>query len=87
MEKKKSEFDKVLGAWDILVIAFGAMIGWGWVVSTGSWIEKGGVIGAALGFILGGIMIFFVGMTYANLQQQCHSAAVSMYSVTVQWVQ
>ena len=28
---KKSEFDKVFSAWDILVIAFGAMIGWGWV--------------------------------------------------------
>ena len=36
MEQKKSEFDKVLGAWDILVIAFGAMIGWGWVVEYGS---------------------------------------------------
>ena len=33
MDKKKSEFDKVFSAWDILVIAFGAMIGWGWVVS------------------------------------------------------
>ena len=29
MEQKTSEFDKELGAWDILVIAFGAMIGWG----------------------------------------------------------
>ena len=28
--KKTSEFDKVFSAWDILVIAFGAMIGWGW---------------------------------------------------------
>ena len=64
---KKSEFDKVLGAWDILVIAFGAMIGWGWVVSTGSWIENGGVIGGVLGFVIGGIMIFFVGLTYAEL--------------------
>ena len=35
MEQKKSEFNKVLNAWDVLVIAFGAMIGWGWVVSTG----------------------------------------------------
>ena len=26
--KKTSEFDKVFSAWDILVIAFGAMIGW-----------------------------------------------------------
>ena len=27
MNKKKSDFDKVFSAWDILVIAFGAMIG------------------------------------------------------------
>ena len=67
MEQKTSEFDKVLGAWDILVIAFGAMIGWGWVVSSGNWIESGGVLGAAIAFAIGGIMIFFVGLTYAEL--------------------
>ncbi len=65
--RKTSEFDKVFSAWDILVIAFGAMIGWGWVVSTGDWIGKAGVFGAMLGFILGGVMIFFVGLTYAEL--------------------
>lgn len=65
--KKASDFDKVLGAWDILVIAFGAMIGWGWVVSSGDWISTGGVLGAALGFVIGGIMVFFVGLTYAEL--------------------
>lgn len=64
---KTSEFDKVLSAWDVLVIAFGAMIGWGWVVSTGDWIMQGGVIGAMLGFVIGGIMVFFVGLTYAEL--------------------
>ena len=47
MAQKKSEFDKVFSAWDILVIAFGAMIGWGWVVSSGGWIEAGGAVGAA----------------------------------------
>lgn len=67
MEQKKSEFDKVLGAWDILVIAFGAMIGWGWVVSSGSWIQKGGVVGASIAFVIGGVMIFFIGLTYAEL--------------------
>jgi amino acid transporter len=67
MSQKKSEFDKVFTAWDILVIAFGAMIGWGWVVSTGGWIESGGVVGAAIGFVIGGIMIFFVGLAYAEL--------------------
>ena len=55
MEQKKTEFNKVFNAWDILVIAFGAMIGWGWVVSSGGWIQKGGVLGAAIGFILCGI--------------------------------
>lgn len=65
--KKSSDFDKVLGAWDILVIAFGAMIGWGWVVSSGDWIGTVGVFGAALGFVIGGIMVFFVGLTYAEL--------------------
>ena len=34
---------------------------------TGGWIEKGGVVGAALGFAIGGVMIFFVGLTYAEL--------------------
>ncbi len=82
MNQKKSEFDKVLGAWDILVIAFGAMIGWGWVVSSGGWIEKGGVVGAAIGFAIGGIMIFFVGLTYAELtaaMPQCGGEHVFSY--------
>ena len=52
---------------DILVVAFGAMIGWGWVVSSGRWIQNAGVIGTLIGFVIGGIMIFFVGMTYAEL--------------------
>ena len=82
MEQKKSEFDKVLGAWDILVIAFGAMIGWGWVVSSGGWIESGGAVGAALAFAIGGVMIFFVGLTYAELtaaMPQCGGEHVFSY--------
>ena len=58
------------------------MIGWGWVVSTGGWIEKGGVLGAAIGFVIGGIMIFFVGMTYAELtaaMPQCGGEHVFSY--------
>ena len=67
MSEKKTEFNKVLNIWDILVLAFGAMIGWAWVVSTGDWIMQGGVAGAMLGFGLGGVMIFFVGLAYAEL--------------------
>ena len=66
-EKEDKKFSKVLNIWDVLVVAFGAMIGWGWVVSSGSWIESGGVLGTIIGFIIGGLMIFFVGLTYAEL--------------------
>lgn len=64
---ENNRFKKVMSATDILVVAFGAMIGWGWVVSSGRWIQNAGVIGTIIGFIIGGIMIFFVGMTYAEL--------------------
>ena len=64
---QKHGFKKVMSATDILVVAFGAMIGWGWVVSSGRWIQNAGVIGTVIGFIIGGIMIYFVGMTYAEL--------------------
>ena len=79
---KKSEFDKVFSSWDILVIAFGAMIGWGWVVSSGDWISSGGVLGAVLGFLIGGIMVFFIGLTYAELtaaMPQCGGEHVFSY--------
>nr|WP_295305745.1 APC family permease [uncultured Blautia sp.] len=67
MEKKNKELNKVLNTGDVLVTAFGAMIGWGWVVSSGDWIQKAGVLGTIFAFLLGGIMIYFVGLAYAEL--------------------
>ena len=67
MSGNNREFNKVLNPLDILVTAFGAMIGWGWVVSTGGWLSSAGTLGTVIGFIIGGIMIFFVGLTYSEL--------------------
>ena len=67
MKKNERSFNKVLNTSDVLVTAFGAMIGWGWVVSSGGWIQSAGALGTALGFLIGGIMIYFVGMVYAEL--------------------
>lgn len=52
--KIKHRLKKVMGSSDILVIAFGAMIGWGWVVASGRWIQSAGTIGTIIGFIIGG---------------------------------
>ena len=67
MSEEGKKFNKVLNAGDVLVTAFGAMIGWGWVISTGDWIQNAGVLGTVFGFIIGGLMIYFVGLTYAEL--------------------
>ena len=63
----ETDFNRVLNTLDVLVVAFGAMIGWGWVVASGQWIVSGGALGTALGFVIGGLMIYFVGLTYAEL--------------------
>ncbi|MGO5051898.1 APC family permease [Lachnospiraceae bacterium LCP25S3_G4] len=67
MEQRDSKFERVLGKKDVFAIAFGAMIGWGWVVLAGGWIEKAGTLGAILSFVIGGILVLFVGLTYAEL--------------------
>lgn len=64
---EEQRFIKVLGNKDVLALAFGAMIGWGWVVSTGHWIAEAGSLGAILAFIIGGILVLLIGLTYAEL--------------------
>ena len=58
---------RVLARKDVLALAFGAMIGWGWIVMTGSWIQSAGSLGAITAFLVGGVGIVLVGLTYAEL--------------------
>ena len=60
-------FDRVLGRWDILAVGFGAMIGFGWIVLTGGFLQDAGTLGAALAFVIGGAIMALVGLTYAEL--------------------
>ncbi|WP_243292685.1 APC family permease [Bacillus sp. FJAT-47783] len=67
MKKEKQKFDKVLSQFDILALAFGAMIGWGWVVLSGSWVSTAGLYGSIVAFMLGGIAVVFIGLVYSEL--------------------
>lgn len=58
---------KILGNRDVLTLAFGAMIGWGWVVTAGLWIREAGSLGAILAFLIGGTLVVLIGLTYAEL--------------------
>lgn len=40
-----SGLKKSLGMFDIIALAFGAMVGWGWVVLAGGWILSAGTWG------------------------------------------
>jgi len=62
-----SGLKKSLGTFDIIALAFGAMVGWGWVVLAGGWIIAAGTWGAMLAFFLGGLAVILIGVTYAEL--------------------
>jgi amino acid transporter len=65
--REETGFIKALGRWDTLAVGFGAMIGFGWVVLVGGWLEDAGTLGAVLAFVAGGLVMTLVGLTYAEL--------------------
>jgi amino acid permease len=67
MVGKQGHLIRVLGRREVISLAFGAMIGWSWVALAGTWLESAGSIGAILAFLVGGVVIAFIGMTYAEL--------------------
>ena len=62
-----SAFIRVINRRQVLALAFGAMVGWSWVALTGVWIAGAGAVGAMLAFGIGGGIVIFVGLTYAEL--------------------
>lgn len=63
----QGNFERVLNKKEVLALAFGAMIGWGWVVLAGGWVNSAGALGAMLAFAIGGLAVVLIGLTYAEL--------------------
>jgi APA family basic amino acid/polyamine antiporter len=42
---------------DYFALAFGTMVGVGWLVVMDDWLGRGGPLGAILGFAIGGILL------------------------------
>jgi basic amino acid/polyamine antiporter, APA family len=64
-----------LGLADYFALAFGTMVGVGWLVLMDDWLGRGGPLGAALGFALGGIVLLPVGYVYGQWVQRLPDAA------------
>lgn len=63
----ESRFIRVLTRKDVLALAFGAMVGWGWVILSGTWILRAGSLGAMLAFAAAGLVMLLVALLYAEL--------------------
>src|SRR5262245_18119658 len=58
---------RVLGVTEFFTLAFGSIVGVGWVVVMHDWLKRGGPGGAALGFVLGGLLLVPVAVVYGRL--------------------
>src|SRR5216684_4482764 len=60
---------------DYFALAFGTMVGVGWLVLMDDWLGRGGPLGAILGFALGGILLLPIGYVYGQWGQRLPDAA------------
>lgn len=67
MPKEAQSLKKVLGRTDVLSLAFGTMVGWGWVILSGNWVQEAGIVGSLIAFAIGATLCILVGLTYAEL--------------------
>ena len=65
--EERPKLDRVISFKDYIAIGFGVMIGVGWVVYAGQWLQSGGVLGAVLAFVIGGFCLIPIGKCYAEL--------------------
>jgi amino acid transporter len=60
---------------DYFTFSFGSMIGVGWLVLMDDWLGRGGPLGAILGFVIGGAVLYPVGYVYGRLVMAYPDAA------------
>jgi basic amino acid/polyamine antiporter, APA family len=64
---ESTRFAKVLKSREVVSLAFGAMIGWSWVLMTGVWLTDAGSLGTLIAFAVGGFAVALIGLTYSEL--------------------
>ncbi|MDR2088075.1 MAG: APC family permease [Clostridiales Family XIII bacterium] len=64
---ERQELKRAMSNKDVLALAFGTMIGWGWIMLAGQWVALAGIAGAIVAFAVGAALCIFVGLTYAEL--------------------
>ncbi len=65
--KVRASLKKGIGKIGFFCLAFGAMIGVGWVTAMGPWLSTAGPLGASIAFAVGGTLMIFIGFCYAEV--------------------
>src|SRR5438132_11452990 len=65
----------VMRAREYFTLAFGSIVGVGWMILLDDWLARGGPAGAMLGFLLGGIALVPVVCIYGRLAEKIPEAA------------
>jgi basic amino acid/polyamine antiporter, APA family len=70
-----SQLARKLRLTDYFTLAWGTMVGVGWLVVMDDWLLRGGALGALLGFAVGGALLFPIGWVYGRLVAAMPNAA------------
>jgi amino acid transporter len=62
-----TELARKLRVVDYFTLGWGTMVGVGWLVVMDDWLLRGGVLGAVLGFAIGGALLLPIGYVYGKL--------------------
>lgn len=63
----RPQLAKVITFKSYLAIGLGIVLGVGWVVYAGEWLAAGGPLGAAIAFLLGGLLLIPIGKCYGEM--------------------
>src|SRR5438105_2433564 len=70
-----TELARKLRVVDYFTLGWGTMVGVGWLVVMDDWLLRGGVLGAILGFAIGGLLLLPIGYVYGKLVMAMPDAA------------
>jgi amino acid transporter len=70
----KLQLRRVLWGTEYFTLAFGSIVGVGWMVVLEDWYRRGGSVGAMLGFLLGGLALGPVAYVYGRLAERMPEA-------------
>ena len=63
----RPELKRAISGFGFFALAFGSMIGVGWITALGGWFEQAGPVGAIVAFIAGGTLMLIIGLCYAEV--------------------